>query len=869
MNKSSQNRIHLHTTAISIIIVLSIITYLNCIPSQFIYDDTSTIVENRLIKDWKNFSTLFNHDYFKYSGELTYRPIVTLSYFIDYSLWHLNPIGYHIVNMALHTINVVLIYILILLLLHQYGKQAVLKRTSPHVDQIPPVRIAVLTCLLFTVHPVVSEVVNVISYREDLFAMILLIASFIFFLLGKKKGIIEPNNPFFHNPFQDTRETTPALPEHEAHKQLPTKSLFKSTVSLYIGALITYFLALHSKESAAVLPVLIFLFELLCNTQMQGKPATPVDGSAQKINQYSGGLVSKFVHVYLKKVFFILRAIPRVMPFTFFCGYIGITVVYLTIRFFIFHNPQEKIVYPEGSFYINLLTMTKVLGRYLTHIFLPLHLNADYHVLYLKTSWTPSFLIPLFLLISLIFIAIRLGKKAISGHFCSSRYGIFTRGDERAFVPPSNKDRISNNVTSGKYTIMIFAILWFFVSILPVMNIIPLANIMADRYLYLPVLGFCLFISTALAHMRIAIQYPVIILFILFFLILTVARNDIWRNEFTLWHKSSQSPWCSFTTYNNLGTQYNKKGYPDMALQCYQKALQKANEVGFSRYATVYYNIGNAYEKKGLLQQAVSAYKNAILIKPDYTQARNNLGKAYFTLGQYEDAFIEFNNTITIDPDFAYAYNNLGVLYSKLGKKDDALAAYKKALSLDPQYSDAYYNLGNIYEAKMQYDLALEAYQTAIKFNPTQVYVHNNLGTIYDKKGLVEDAIREYKHAIKLDPTYPYSYNNLGASLIKMGDMDGALIEFQKAVSLLPDQPDFHFNLGYMYLQKGNPDSALRELEVVREIAPNHAEALFSIGTIYYKQGDKEKARNIWQSVLRINPNHVKARKCLEMFMDK
>lgn len=864
MNKPSQNRIHLHTTAISIIVVLSIITYLNCIPNQFVYDDTSTIVENQLIKDWKNFFTLLNHDYFKYSGELTYRPIVTLSYFIDYSLWRLNPMGYHIVNMVLHTINVALIYILMLLLFRQYGK-----RTSSHVDQIYPVKIAVLTCLFFTVHPIVSEVVNVISYREDLFAMIFLIASFIFFLLCKKKGTIESNNPFFHNPFQDTGKTTSALPGHEAHKQLPTKSFFKSTVSLYIGALITYFFALLSKESAVVLPVLIFLSELLCNTQMQGKPADSINGIGQEINPCSGGLISKFLYVYLKRGFHICRAIPGAMSFSFFGGYIGVTVVYLIIRFLIFHNPQEKIVYPEGSFYINLLTITKVLGRYLTHIFLPLHLNADYHVLYLKTFRTPSFLIPFFLLISLIIIAVQLGKKAIFGYFCSSRYEIFTRGNEGTFIPPSNKDRISDNATPRKYTIMVFAILWFFVSILPVMNIIPLANIMADRYLYLPILGLCLFISTALVHLRMAIQYPVIILFILFSLILTVARNGIWRDEFTLWHKSSQSPWCSFTTYNNLGTQYNKKGYPDMALQCYQKSLQKANEVGFTRYATVYYNIGNAYEKKGLLQQAVSAYKNAILIKPDYTQARNNLGKVYFTLGQHEDAFIEFNNTITIDPDFAYAYNNLGVLYNKLGKKDDALAAYKKALSLDPQYGDAYYNLGNIYEAKAQYDLALEAYQTAIKFDPTQVYVHNNLGTIYDKKGLVEDAIREYKHAIRLDPTYPYSYNNLGASLIKKGDMDGALIEFQKAVNLLPDQPDFHFNLGYMYLQKGNLDSALRELEIARKIAPNHAEALFSIGTIYYKQGDKERAKDTWQSVLRINPNHVKARKCLEMFMDK
>ena len=32
---------------------------------------------------------------------------------------------------------------------------------------------------------------------------------------------------------------------------------------------------------------------------------------------------------------------------------------------------------------------------------------------------------------------------------------------------------------------------WFFIMILPVMNILPIGNIMAERYLYIPVMGFC------------------------------------------------------------------------------------------------------------------------------------------------------------------------------------------------------------------------------------------------------------------------------------------------------------------------------------------------------------------------------------------
>lgn len=772
MTKTYRKRLYLHIIPIIVMVALSVITYLNCLPNQFVYDDTSTLVENKLVKDWGNFLTLFTHDYFKFSGELTYRPIVTLSYFIDYSIWHMNPMGYHLVNVVLHVVNVVLVYFLVLLLLRQYNK------TQESHNQISDIGLALPTCMLFAVHPIVSEVVNMISYREDLIATAFLIASFLLFLLYKERVVAQI--PFSHSlGNRDSGE----FPLSTFHR--------KSTISLSAGAMATYFFALLSKESAIVLPALIFIYELLIS----------------------------------RKYFTPRKTAQKIVCAPFFLGYIGVSIVYLILRFFILHNPSEKIAYPDGSIFVNMLTMTKVLGRYITSIFLPFNLNADYHVLYLKTPFALSFLFPLFMLISIAIIAIRWWKKPV----------------------------------------ILFAILWFFIFVLPVMNIIPLANTMADRYLYLPIVGFCLFISTVIIHLRTAIRHLVIISLILFYVVMTASRNSIWRDEFTLWYTSSQSPLCSFTTYNNLGIQYNKKGYPDTALKCYQKALQKAREVGFTQYATAYYNIGNAYEKKNVLQEAVSAYKKAVQIKPDYKQTHNNLGKVYFTLNQYNDALTEYNNALKIDPDFPYAYNNLGVLYDKLGRQDDAVIVYKKALSLDPKYGDAYYNLGNIYEARMQYDLAIEAYQNAIKYDPTQVYVHNNLGIIYDKKGRLEDAIEEYKYAIRLDPKHPYFYNNLGASLTRKGDMDGALAEFQKAVNLFPNQSDLHFNLGYTYLQKDDLDNALKEFETALQIAPSHIEALFSIGNIYYRQGQKDNAMTSWQTVLKLNPNHLRAKKCLEM----
>jgi len=42
----------LHILSISILVILAVVTYLNSLPNQFVYDDVSTIVENSLIKEW-------------------------------------------------------------------------------------------------------------------------------------------------------------------------------------------------------------------------------------------------------------------------------------------------------------------------------------------------------------------------------------------------------------------------------------------------------------------------------------------------------------------------------------------------------------------------------------------------------------------------------------------------------------------------------------------------------------------------------------------------------------------------------------------------------------------------------------------------
>ena len=132
-----------------LISLISFLTYLNTLHHQFVFDDFRIIVNNPFIRDWKHFPSLFNCDYFKISGELSYRPLVTLSYFTDYAIWGLNPFGFHLTNLVIHTLNTFIAYLLLSKITRNFY-------------------LTVISCLFFSIHPILTETVNSVGFREDL-----------------------------------------------------------------------------------------------------------------------------------------------------------------------------------------------------------------------------------------------------------------------------------------------------------------------------------------------------------------------------------------------------------------------------------------------------------------------------------------------------------------------------------------------------------------------------------------------------------------------------------------------------------------------------------------------------------------------------
>lgn len=143
---------------IFLLFLLCLLMYLPSLQHGFVMDDRWLVTENPYIKSWRYFPNMLTQDAWNIWVHHNYwRPIFSLSLALDYSLWSLNPSGFHLTSVLLHAINTLLLYLL--------GKR-LQSRTC-----------GVFAALLFALHPIQSHAVNVVAARSELLAALFTLLS--------------------------------------------------------------------------------------------------------------------------------------------------------------------------------------------------------------------------------------------------------------------------------------------------------------------------------------------------------------------------------------------------------------------------------------------------------------------------------------------------------------------------------------------------------------------------------------------------------------------------------------------------------------------------------------------------------------------
>lgn len=397
---------------------------------------------------------------------------------------------------------------------------------------------------------------------------------------------------------------------------------------LYAISLLFFLIALLSKEMAITLPAVIILYELFIGKKEPDKRPKKADFSA-----------------FIKEIFSRIKE-----NIFYYSGFILTAVFYLFLLFVVFKNPDKSTLYSIGSLTKRAVYIPFSIFQFIRISIYPVSLNADY-----VFTYPASF----FSTINIISYLIVLGILTFSF------------------------------VIYRLFKLLSFGIWWFFITLTPVLNIIEIYKPLAERYLYLPLIGFCLAVGVILIETgeRIKIEKNIkdtvkvvsVLALFLVYAFFTTKRNPVWKNDFTLFSDVIMKSPDSENANNNLGALYYLAGDLEKAESYYKKAV----EINPSS-DTYYINLGQLYVKKSLIDEAVIQFKKAIELNPSNYLSNYYLGQCLEKKKIYEDALVHYKKAVELNPGYINSYNRCANIYMILKKYNEAIELLEKALSLDP-----------------------------------------------------------------------------------------------------------------------------------------------------------------------------------------
>lgn len=206
---------------VGLLFLLSLSVYGNTLNNGFVFDDNEQIVHNQWIKDYRHIPDIFTSGVWSFREPnknigIYYRPLMHVFFMVEYYFFGLNPFGYHAINIILHFLDSVLLFVFLLVFIP--------KIVLPHDERGMwggIFGLAILSAVIFSLYPINTEVVNWISAMPELsFTFFYLLALSFYFVSHERK-------------------------------------------IYFFLSLLFFILSLLCKETAVTLPLLLFLYHFL------------------------------------------------------------------------------------------------------------------------------------------------------------------------------------------------------------------------------------------------------------------------------------------------------------------------------------------------------------------------------------------------------------------------------------------------------------------------------------------------------------------------------------------------------------------------------------------------------------------------------
>jgi tetratricopeptide (TPR) repeat protein len=314
-----------------------------------------------------------------------------------------------------------------------------------------------------------------------------------------------------------------------------------------------------------------------------------------------------------------------------------------------------------------------------------------------------------------------------------------------------------------------FGIGWFALTLLPVSNVIPLYSVFAERYLYLPSIGFTIAVVMAagISSERLRKGAPALatssalaVLVALPALLYggrTVLRNRDLRDDLALASATLAVTPESFIGRYWWGVHYKDTGRYDLAKEQLMAAIRVKPDL-----VPAYGSLGEVYEELGRDDLARDAYQQAVSLQPSVWLGHFKLGLLYQRHGEPEKAFEAFDRAVRLNPTSPNALNAIAAATLQRGDLAAARLLLDRVLALDPKNATAHANLGALYVRLGQPEQALRAFEAAAAADPTLATAHYNLGLLHRRLGRPAQALAAFREAERLDPSLGAKGDKLG-----------------------------------------------------------------------------------------------------------
>ncbi|MFQ5456423.1 MAG: tetratricopeptide repeat protein [Nitrospirota bacterium] len=762
------NRYHL--IAIFFIILSSSIIYFNTIHSPFQYDGRPIIAENKHIHlDELSLSGIIDAGFKSPSYR---RPVANISFAINYYFGRLNTFGYHLVNIIIHIITGIAIYLFLFATLKISSESHVLSLELQGIKD-KSFWIALIASLLWVTSPVQTQAVTYIVQRMTSMATMFYMLSLLCYVKGRVVS--------------------------EVRSKGRLDGLLASGFWL-LTSLFFALLAFGTKEISATLPVVIILYEIYFFTGFD----------PEKIKK--------------RLIYFVLIMMAIIILNFLYINSMGS-----------FFEGLKKIIskrvieQQEFTSFERLLTQSRVVIYYISLLILPLpsRLRLSYDFIVSHSIFDPiTTFISIITIFTLIIYAVSIARKRpIISFFIiwfflnlaieSGIIRLYIAFEHRLYLP-----------SVGFFVIVA-------IGIVKLMNMVKSSpRYSAHNYLLFAACSsflIVLFLTQSIwTIQRNYVWRDEISLWkdtIKKSPSLYMPHNNlgsVYEKEGVLdlavreYQEALKINSDDDRIHNNLGIAYGKQGKADMAIREYKEALRINPD-----NSNTHNNLGVVYREQGRTGMAVREYLEALKIDPDNRNTHNNLAVVYEKQGVLDLAVREYQEALKINPDDGGTHNNLGVVYEKQGRADMAVREYLEALKIDPDHYQGHYNLGSIYQRKGESEKALKEYIEAVRINPDYYQAHNALGNIYRDKGMLDLAIKEYQAGLRIRPDDFIIHNNLGIAYMLTMEIDHAIKEFQEVIKVKPGHLGAHVNLANIYRDMGKPDLAISEYRKVLKIYPD------------------------------------------------